>query len=84
MKNQCSKCQHGIANWDFYVQSESGKICSSCLVEQEPTGQEFTSLFKVSAAQQELGLRIAALQGLEELGLRDLEQEPLFAIHTGV
>lgn len=77
MKNQCSKCKHDIDNWDFYVESRSGKICSSCLVAGEMPSQEYKSLFKPGTAQREQGVRIATLRGLEELGLRDLEQEPL-------
>ncbi|MGE4291061.1 MAG: hypothetical protein AB7E32_02515 [Desulfovibrio sp.] len=84
MKNQCAKCKQSIDNWDFYVVGDSGKICSSCLVEQEIPSQEYASLFKTSAIRKESALRIPDLPGLEEIRLVDLEREPLFLARDGV
>lgn len=67
MKNQCSKCRQAIDSWDFYVESRSGKICSSCLVAQELPSQEYQALFKLSTSTVSMG----------ELGQRELEAEPL-------
>ncbi|MGE4468793.1 MAG: hypothetical protein AB7D47_01515 [Desulfovibrio sp.] len=78
MRNQCCKCKQRIDYWDFYMQSEEGKICSACLVEQSAPESEIRQLFRQAPS------RRAGLAALREMRIRDLESEPLvLAGHHG-
>lgn len=77
MRPRCCKCGRRVESWDFYMEAETGVICSSCLVTEKLPQQEFESLFRSDARRIGPGKRLA-LRAMEELGLRDLEQEPFF------
>ena len=67
---RCRCCEKRIGNLDFYISSNKGPICSSCLVHGKPPRQEAKRLFNQHPDKPRQGPKQEPEQ---ELTLADLE-----------
>ncbi len=65
MKNYCITCKKKIDKLDFFVQTAKGRICSSCLVQQEQPCKEIKGLFKPSTQKSKQLEKFKKLSSLE-------------------